>query len=59
MSDYDFIRQFSAINIKNICIDLGLEKDYTNIMSGTTKKWKLAKVRKEIQKRLKRINENG
>ena len=59
MSDYDFIRQFSAISIKNICEDLGLGKDYKNIMSGTARKIKLAKVRKEIEKRLRIIYANN
>lgn len=59
MSDYEFIRQFKAVSIKNICCDLGIEKDYPNILKGTAKKSKLAKVRKEIEKRLNRINANN
>ena len=37
MSDYEFIRQFTDISIKNICCDLHLEKDYKNILTGKAK----------------------
>ena len=45
MTDYEYIKQFKAISIKNICIDLGLEKDYRNILNGVARKSKIAKVR--------------
>ena len=59
MSDYQFIRQFTEINIKNICSDLHLEKSYYNIMNGTASKKKLNKVRQEIERRLKIMYENN
>jgi hypothetical protein len=57
MTDYEYIKQFKAISIKNICIDLGLEKDYRNILNGVARKSKIAKVRKEIEKRIKRLED--
>ena len=53
-----FIKQFNSISIKNICCDLGIEKDYGNIINGTASKSKIQKVRNEIEKRLKILNEN-
>ena len=56
MSDYEFIKQFKAISIMNVVCDLKLKKDYGNIMNGTASKKKIAKVRKEIERRLKVLN---
>ena len=56
MSDYEFIRKFTDINISNICSDLHLKKDYRNIMNGTASKSKITKVRKEIERRLKMLD---
>ena len=58
MEDYEYIRKFSSISIKNICADLKLLKDYGNIMRGTARKEKIKKVRKELERRLK-VLENG
>lgn len=58
MSDYEFIKRFKKVSIKNICIDLKLEKDYENILKGSAKKEKIKKVRIELEKRLRRI-QNG
>ena len=55
MSDYEFIKQFTDISVRNICYDLHLEKDYRNIISGRARPSKLKKVRIEIEKRLDRI----
>ena len=33
--DYAFIKQFKAISIMNVCVDLHLQKDYGNIINGT------------------------
>lgn len=52
-----YIRTFSSISIRNICSDLGFEKDYQNIMSGTTSLKKIKKVREEIDRRLALLNE--
>lgn len=56
MSDFEFIRKFTDISIRNICSDLHLEKSYYNIMNGTASKKKMEKVRKEIERRLQEIN---
>ena len=56
--DTKFIRQFSSISVRNICADLGFEKNYQNIMSGTTSLNKIKKVREEIERRLEMLNEN-
>lgn len=56
MSDFEFIRKFTDISIRNICGDLHLEKSYYNIMNGTASKKKMEKVRKEIERRLQEIN---
>ena len=52
-----YIRRFASISIRNICSDLGFEKDYQNIMSGTTSLKKIKKVREEIERRLALLNE--
>ena len=57
--DYAFIKQFKAISIMNICVDLHLKKDYGNIINGTASVKKINKVRKEIEKRLVRLNGNN
>lgn len=57
--DYSFIKQFKAISIMNICVDLHLQKDYGNIINGTASAKKINKVKKEIEKRLARLNENN
>lgn len=54
---HKYLKSFSAISIKNVCIDLGLEKDYQNIMNGATSLDKMKKVKKEVEKRLKKIFE--
>ena len=56
MNDYEFIKQFKAISIMSVVCDLHLKKDYGNIMNGTASKKKIAKVRKEIERRLKVLN---
>ena len=55
MSDFEFIKQFADISVRNICIDLHLIKDYKNILTGKAKGSKLKKVRKEIERRLERL----
>lgn len=55
LEDKDFIKLFSAISVRNICSDLGLEKDYINIVSGKASKKKLRVVRVEIEKRLLKL----
>lgn len=57
--DYAFIKQFKAISIMNVCVDLHLQKDYGNIINGTASVKKINKVRKEIERRLAIINENN
>ena len=57
--DYTFIKQFKAISIMNVCVDLNLQKDYGNIINGTASVKKINKVRKEIERRLAIINENN
>ena len=52
-----YIRQFSSISVRNICSDLGFEKDYQNIMNGTTSLKKIKKVREEIERRLAILND--
>ena len=52
-----YIRQFSSISVRNICSDLGFEKDYQNIMNGTTSLKKIKKVREEIERRLALLDE--
>ena len=59
MSDYEFIKQFTEISIKNVCSDLHLLKDYRNIITVRAKKSKLKKVRLEIERRLKVLNVNS
>lgn len=56
--DYNFIKQFKAISIMNVCADLRLQKDYGNIINGTASKGKIKKVRKEIEKRLAILNDS-
>ena len=56
--DYDFIKQFKAISIMNVCTDLHFQKDYGNIINGTASKDKIKKVRKEIEKRLAILNDS-
>ena len=56
--DHTFIKQFKAISIMNVCVDLHLQKDYGNIINGTASETKIKKVRKEIERRLAIINEN-
>ena len=55
--DFKYIRKFADISIKNVCCDLGLEKDYMNVISGRASKAKLRLVRVEIEKRLIRLKE--
>lgn len=50
--DWIFVREFSKISVRNICIDLGLASDYENIIGGKASKEKIHKVRIEIEKRL-------
>lgn len=57
--DRKYIRQFAKISVKNVCSDLNLEKDYINIFNGTASKKKIHKVRKEIERRLEVLKENG
>lgn len=57
--DYVFIKQFKAISIMNVCVDLHLQKDYGNIINGTASEKKINKVRKEIERRLAILNENN
>lgn len=57
--DFAFIKQFKAISIMNVCVDLHLQKDYGNIINGTASVKKIKKVRKEIERRLAIINENN
>lgn len=56
--DYAFIKQFKAISIMNVCVDLHLQKDYGNIINGTASTKKINKVKKEIEKRLAMLNGN-
>lgn len=56
--DFEFIRQFSSVSVKNICSDLGILKDYPNIMRGSSSPAKMQKVRQEIERRLKVLREN-
>ena len=53
----NYIRKFTDIKVKNICIELGLEIDYQNIMSGTASAEKIEKVRNEIEKRVEQLND--
>ncbi len=55
MTDLEYIKQFNKVSIKNICIDLGLEKDYRNIITGRARKSKIKKVRHEIERRIKEL----
>ena len=57
--DYAFIKQFKAISVMNVCIDLHLQKDYGNIMNGTASEKKIKKVKKEIERSLAILNENN
>lgn len=57
--NHNFIRQFSKLNVWNVCLDLGLYTDYANIMRGTASASKIKKVKKEIERRLKVIYENN
>ena len=57
--DYAFIKQFKAISIMNVCVDLHLQNDYGNIINGTASVKKINKVRKEIERRLAILNENN
>ena len=41
--DWKYIRMFVDISVKNVCCDLGLQKDYMNIISGKASKAKLIK----------------
>ena len=56
--DYEFIRQFSSVSVKNVCSDLGFLKDYPNIMRGSSSSAKMQKVRREIERRLAVLCEN-
>ena len=56
--DKEYIRLFANISIKNICRDLGLEKDYMNVISGRASKQKLRMVRVEIEKRLLKLKQD-
>ena len=53
----NYIRKFTDIKIKNICIELGLEIDYQNIMSGTASAEKIERVKKEVEKRIEQLND--
>ena len=55
--DWQYIREFSKISIRNICIDLGLEKDYENIIGCKASEKKIHVVRVEIEKRLLKLRE--
>jgi len=59
VSDYEFIKQFTSVSVRNICSDLHLLKDYRNIINGRASKKKIAKVRKEIERRLEVIYANN
>lgn len=55
--DWKFIREFSKISIRNICVDLGLEKDYENIIGCKASEKKIHLVRVEIEKRMAKLRE--
>lgn len=52
-----YIKQFTGISIKNICSDLKV--DYSNVISGRASERVLKKVKKEIERRLELLKENG
>lgn len=56
--DWKYIKTFSKISIRNICLDLGLtQNDYENIIGGKASEKKIHLVRVEIEKRLLKLKE--
>ena len=53
--DLDYIKQFRAISVSNVCKDLKL--DYSNVIKGTTSIKTISKVRNELERRIKILNE--
>lgn len=49
-NDLKFIKDFSKINISQICKDLNVDR--SNVLCGRASKETTSKVRKEIEKRL-------
>lgn len=55
--DLKYIKSFSELSVRNVCLDLKI--NYPNIMSGQASKENIHKVRKEIERRLEILKENG
>jgi hypothetical protein len=53
--DLKFIKQFTSISVKNVCSDLKI--NYSNVLNGNASEKTTHKVRKEIERRLKRLKE--
>lgn len=47
MSDLEYIKKFTAIQITKICKKLGV--DYANLISGRSSKENIKKVKKELE----------
>lgn len=55
--DLKYIKQFTSISVKNVCSDLKI--NYSNVMNGIASEKNVHKVRKEIERRLEMLKENG
>ena len=53
--DTKYIQTFSKITIRAICEELGLLKDYENIISGRSSEEKIHSVKEEIKNKLKSL----
>lgn len=56
-TDLRYIKSFSELSVRNVCLDLKI--NYPNIMSGQASYKNVHKVRKEIERRLEVLKENG
>lgn len=55
--DIKYIKQFASISVRNVCLDLKI--NYPNVMNGIASERNIHKVRKEIERRLNVLKENG
>ena len=51
--DLEWIKKFAKITVAGVCSDLKIDK--SNLWCGKASEFKIAEVKKEIQKRLKEL----
>lgn len=56
MNDYEFIRKFTSLTLKDICKDLRV--DVPNLLNKRCSKEKYKLVRKEIESRMEKLLNN-